>query len=280
VEHKIITIYCLIEEFLKVISNKKEHKLSKISNAEVLFIGYLAVSDFNGNYYKAYKYSISMGWISSIEYSRFIRRINRLDREIEQLFIFLGDLFKRLNGSQVYSVDSFPVEICQIQREKMAKLWQDVSLKGYNSSKKKFFYGFKVHMVVTTEREPVFCHISVGSEHDVTASYNFLPILPENYIVIGDKGYISNKLASFLAKFGIKLSPIPRKNMKRDDSYKLKKRIRKGIETAFSVITSKFGKVIKATSIDGFLVKLKLFLLSYSIDKFLQLPSSFQLSFF
>ncbi len=48
-EHKIITIYCLIEEFLKVISNKKEHKLSKISNAEVLFIGYLAVSDFNGN---------------------------------------------------------------------------------------------------------------------------------------------------------------------------------------------------------------------------------------
>jgi len=109
---------------------------------------------------------------------------------------------------------------------------------------------------------------------------DFLPMLPENSIVIGDKGYISNKLASFLAKFGIKLSPIPRKNMKRDDSYKLKKRIRKGIETAFSVITSKFGKVIKATSIDGFLVKLKLFLLSYSIDKFLQLPSSFQLSFF
>ncbi len=38
VEHKTITIYCLIEEFLKVISNKKEHKLSKISNVEVLFI--------------------------------------------------------------------------------------------------------------------------------------------------------------------------------------------------------------------------------------------------
>jgi len=45
-------------------------------------------------------------------------------------------------------------------------------------------------MVVTTEREPV-CYISVGSEHDVTASYNFLPTLPENSIVIGDKGYIS-----------------------------------------------------------------------------------------
>ncbi len=97
-----------------------------------------------------------MDLVTKIEYSRFIRRINRLEREIEQLFIFLEDLFKRLNGSQVYFVDSFPVEICQIQREKRARLWQDVSLKGYNSSKRRFFYGFKVHMVVTTEREPVF----------------------------------------------------------------------------------------------------------------------------
>ncbi len=39
---------------MKVISSKKEHKLSKISDAEVLFIGYLAVNDFNGNYKKAH----------------------------------------------------------------------------------------------------------------------------------------------------------------------------------------------------------------------------------
>jgi hypothetical protein len=44
------------------------------------------------------------------------------------------------------------------------------------------------------------------------------------------------------------------------------------VETAFSVITAKFGKVIKATSIGGFLTKLKLFILGYSIDMFLKLP--------
>jgi len=49
------------------------------------------------------------------------------------------------------------------------------------------------------------------------------------------------------------------------------------VETAFSVITAKFGKVIKATSIRGFLVKLKLFILAYSIDKFFQLSKSQQL---
>jgi hypothetical protein len=275
-EHRMITIYCLIEEFLKGIMGKKEHKLAKVSDAEVLFLGYLAVSDFNGNYSKAYYYGMGMKLVSPIEYSRFTRRINQLEEEIEQLFLFLSEIFKKLNGSKIYSVDSFPVEICQIQREKRSKLWQDISLKGYNASKKKYFYGFKVHMVVTTNQEPISCYISEGSMHDVTASYKFLPTLPENSIVIGDKGYISGALERFLAQFGIELSALKRKNMEDDPLRKMKRKIRKGVETAFSVITAKFGKVIKATSIRGFLVKLKLFILAYSIDKFFQVSKSQQ----
>ena len=112
--------------------------------------------------------------------------------------------------------------------------------------------------------------------HDITASYEFLPTLPKNSIVIGDKGYISGKLESFLAQFGIELSALKRKNMEQDPNHKSKRKIRKGVETAFSVITAKFGKVIRATSIRGFLVKLKLFILAYSIDKFLKLSSANQ----
>ena len=163
-EQRIITIYCLIEEFLKSVSTKKEHKLSEISDSEVLFLGYLAVADFNGNYTKAYYYGMGMKLVKKVEYSRFTRRINQLEEVIEHLFVFLGELFKKLNGSQIYSVDSFPVEICQIQREKRSKLWRDVSLKGYNASKKKYFYGFKVHMVVTTNQEPVSA-ISQKAQH-------------------------------------------------------------------------------------------------------------------
>jgi len=276
-EQQMITIYCLIEEFLKGVMGKKEHKLAEISDSEVLFLGYLAVSDFNGNYSKAHYYGMGMKLVSPIEYSRFIRRINQLEKEIEQLFLFLSEVFKQVNGLQIYSVDSFPVEICQIQREKRSKLWRDISLKGYNASKQKYFYGFKVHMVVTTNQEPVSCYISEGSLHDTTASYKFLPTLPKNSIVIGDKGYISGKLEKFLAQFGIELSALKRKNMKKDPTHKIKRKIRKGVETVFSVITSKFGKVIKATSIRGFLVKLKLFILAYSIDKFFMLSKSQQL---
>ena len=48
-EQRMITIYCLIEEFFKDVMGKKEHVLSEISDSEVLFLGYLAVEDFNGH---------------------------------------------------------------------------------------------------------------------------------------------------------------------------------------------------------------------------------------
>jgi hypothetical protein len=64
--------------------------------------------------------------------------------------------------------------------------------------------------------------------------------------------------------------------MTKDPDYYIKRRIRKGVETAFSVITAKFGKVIKATSIGGFLIKLKLFITAYSIDMFFKLDESKQ----
>lgn len=92
------------------------------------------------------------------------------------------------------------------------------------------------------------------------------------------EGYVSSKLEAFLKRFEITLSPIARHNMQKENKkdYLIKRRIRKGVETAFSMITAKFGKVIKATSIGGFLTKLKLFLTAYSIDCFLKLSDNNQ----
>jgi hypothetical protein len=42
---------------------------------------------------------------------------------------------------------------------------------------KKYFYGFKVHMVVTTNKKPICVYISEGSVHDVTAAFEFLPYI-------------------------------------------------------------------------------------------------------
>lgn len=271
-ERDIIAVYCLIDEYLKL-SGVKDDVRAEISNAEVLLIGYMAVSDFNGNYFKAHQYAKMMHLVKAIDYTRFLRRLAKINKVLSTLFVFLSSLFQRLNGTQIYSVDSFPVELCQITRQSRVRLWSDPSLKGYNASKGRFFYGFKVHMLVTTDKEPVMVYISEGSQHDVTAGYHFMKYLPKKSIAIGDKGYVSSKLEAFLKRFDIVLSPIGRNNMKRENTedYFTKRRIRKGVETAFSMITAKFGKVIKATTIGGFLTKLKLFITAYAINCFLKL---------
>ena len=48
------------------------------------------------------------------------------------------------------------------------------------------------------------------------------------------------------------------------EDYFAQRRIRKGVETAFSMITDTFGKVIKATTIGGFLTKFRLFITAYA----------------
>ena len=276
-ERRIITVFCLIDEYLKLIGMKEDVRAT-VSNAEILLIGYIAVSDFAGKYKKAHTYFWMIGCCKMLEYSRFIRRLNEMEDLIEKLFRWLGDLFITLEDSHIYSVDSFPVELCQITREKRCHLWRAPELKGFNASKCRFFYGLKVHMVVTTNKAPVRCYISHGSMHDVKASYKLLPQLPKNSLAIGNKGYVSSKLEAFLKRFEITLSPIARHNMQKENKkdYLIKRRIRKGVETAFSMITAKFGKVIKATSIGGFLTKLKLFLTAYSIDCFLKLSDNNQ----
>lgn len=269
-EEKIITVFCLIDDLLEIIGLKDDVR-AKICNAEILTIGYMAVRYFHGNYYSAHQFYMSMKPSYPIDYSRFIRRLNSLHYVIDSIFHVLSELFYKTANSKIYSVDSFPVEVCKLERSLTCNIYNHKDMKGYNASKKRFFYGFKVHMVVTTEKEPLHCYISYANEHDTTAAKRYLPALKEKSCVIGDKGYISKKLSNFLTKFGVNLNAIQRSNMGEDKDYFIKRKLRKKVETAFSIITGRFGNVIKATSIDGFLTKLKLFITAYSMDCFLKL---------
>jgi len=58
-DDKIVTIFCLIDDLLKAIGHEDD-KRAKISNAEVLTIGYIAVRYFHGNYYNAHQFFMSM----------------------------------------------------------------------------------------------------------------------------------------------------------------------------------------------------------------------------
>jgi len=275
-EENIITIFCLVDDILKAIG-KKDDSRAKICNAEILTIGYIAVRYFRGNYYNAHQLYLSMRPSYPIDYSRFIRRLNNLHYEIDYAFRVLSEVFYKTAQSNIYSVDSFPVEVCKIERAQSCNIYNHKDMKGYNSSKKRWFYGFKVHMVVTTDKEPIHCYISYANEHDATAAKKYLPAMQADTTVIGDKGYVSKPLKQLLEKFEINLNAIQRSNMGEDKDYFIKRKLRKKVETVFSIITGRFGNVIKATSIDGFMTKLKLFITAYSMDCFLKLSDEKQI---
>lgn len=262
----IVTVYCLVDETVKALGIADDVR-SRITNAEVLTWAYMAMVDFRGNYKRAYRYGYSMRLFAPIEYSRLMRRINSLSFVMERLFVVFGKWFTTLHNLAVYAIDSAPVEICQITREKRCRLWQDVKLKGYNASKKRFFYGFKLHIVATTNKEPVLCSITEGSNHDLEAAFTLLPHLPQGSVTLGDKGYVSKELETQLKSQNIIHSPLYRSNARiKDKELFIKKRLRKSIETLFSTLTERFGKVIKATSIHGFITKLKMHLLAYQLE--------------
>ena len=275
-EENIITIFCLVDDILKIMDIKDDVR-AKICNAEILTMGYMAVRYFHGNYYNAHQFFMSMRPSYPIDYSRFIRRLNNLHYVIDYTFQLLSEVFYKTAKSEIFSVDSFPVEVCKIERSQSCNIYNHKDMKGYNSSKKRWFYGFKVHMVVTTDKEPVHCYISYASEHDATAAKRYLPAMKSNTTVIGDKGYVSKKLKTFLDTLGINLNAIQRSNMGEDKDYFIKRKLRKKVETVFSIITGRFGNVIKATSIDGFITKLKLFITAYSMDCFLKLSNDEQM---
>jgi hypothetical protein len=157
-EEKIITVFCLVDDLLKIMDIKDDVR-AKLCNAEILTIGYMAVRYFRGNYYNAHQFYLGMRPSYPIDYSRFIRRLNSLNYAIEKVFRTLSEIFSKTADSKIYSVDSFPVEVCKIERSQGCNIYSHKDMKGYNSSKKRWFYGFKVHMVVTTNKEPVTCSI-------------------------------------------------------------------------------------------------------------------------
>jgi hypothetical protein len=60
-------------------------------------------------------------------------------------------MFKESNSSGEYVVDSFPIPVFDNIRIWRSKLYEGEEFRGYVASKKRYFYGLRVHMLVTAE---------------------------------------------------------------------------------------------------------------------------------
>ena len=64
------------------------------------------------------------------------------------LFV-LAQMHQKTNPEHVHIVDTFPVPVCHNIRIKRCKLYRDEAFRGYCASKKQYYFGLKVSVIVT-----------------------------------------------------------------------------------------------------------------------------------
>jgi hypothetical protein len=266
---KTIAIYCFLDDIFKVMGLKTDLHC-KLTDAEVATTALIAALYFYGNQAAACQYMGAHHGMKMIDKSGFNRRLHRLQAPLLVVFQALGASLKELNTSTRYIIDSFPVAVCRNCRIRVCKLLQGKAYHGYNEAKQEYFYGFKVQLIVTGDNEPVDFFISAGSFHDSTALQAMQIDLPRGSELYADSGYTDYEQEDFYAECEqIYLKVHRKKNTLRPDQpweKFLKKTFRKPVESVFSQITTLFPRTIHAVTPQGFLLKVFLFILAFTID--------------
>ena len=198
-----------------------------------------------------------------LEYSRFVRRCNALLLSIQLIRQAL--VFKEFEGIDVSIIDSFPIPLCQPIRNFRSKVLGDYANIGYNATKGQYFYGCKCHALVSESGYVIDYVISPASIADSTMAEKVLSQFGTP-IVLGDMGYLGQVLHDRLELKEIELITPVRMNMKKKDiTFPNFSKRRKVIERVFSFLTNLGAERCKSRSSYGFLVKLEMTLLTYSL---------------
>jgi len=268
---QIVAIYCICDDILKGLKHFEDQQ-RQMSDAEVMTTSLVAALFFSGNMEKARVFLLEYGYIPKmLEKSRFNRRQHKIAELFLVVFELLGDLWKQLNEESVYVMDSFPVSACDNYRIPHCHLYAGEAWRGYQANKQRYFYGLKIHLMVTQQGQPVEFFLTPGSWSDTRAlkMYNF--DLPEGSLVTGDKAYTDYAFEDLLEEAQLDLQPLRKKNSKRPVPPWLQYWLacyRKVIETTGSRMEQLFPKHIHAVTPQGFELKLALFVLATSFNFF------------
>jgi hypothetical protein len=274
-DDKIIATFCLCDDLLKTIHHQEDCQC-QMNDAEIMTTALIASLFFRGNHESARAMLKQHGYIPHmVSKSRFSRRLHR----IKEIFIVFFNLFaqtwKTLNTEAIYVIDSIPIPVCDNIRIRRSKIYSHEDFRGYQASKKRYFYGLKIHLMVTQDGQPVECFLTPGGCGDVNALKYYAYELPDGCIIYADKAYNDYEIEDLLKDVDhIQLLPMRKKNSKRALSPSIsfvQSYYRKRVETAGSLIEQLLPKSIHAVTSQGFELKVVLFVIASSLNGYLNL---------
>ena len=140
-----------------------------------------------------------------VSYSRFVRLIPSV---LFPLAAYLETCRGQCNGLSF--VDSTKLVVCHNRRIKQHRVFAGLAERGKDSVD--WFYGFKLHVLVTDQGDLLACRLTPGNVDD----RRHVPELAQRLFgkLVGDKGYLSNNLVARLLEQGVELLTPIKRNMK------------------------------------------------------------------
>jgi len=268
-DSQIVAVYCLCDDMLKTLHHTEDPQ-SQINDAEVMTTAIVAALYFGGNMEKARDFMKEYGYVPKmVGKSRFNRRLHRVAGLFLCLFSLLGETWKELNDSSIYVIDSFPIAACDNYRICRCHLYRGEEWRGYQASKRRYYYGLKIHLLITQHGHPVEFFLSPGSYSDTCALKVFSFDLPEGAKVMGDKAYPDYVIEDAMNEADVSLCSLRKKNSVRQVPpwvHYLVSSYRKMVETTGSLIEQLLPKHIHAVTARGFEIKVALFVLACSFN--------------
>ncbi len=173
-----------------------------------------------------------------IDRSNFNRRRRRLQTFVHKVSVHLAK--KLVEHEDVFIVDSIPIPVCKIAREKRCKFgresFESSPDKGYSAVSKSYYYGYKLHLVTSVKGVFYSMDLTKASVHDVSYLKEVKQSGMKNATLIGDKGYLSKQVQSDLFHYSnVRLETPNRNNQKELKAWHpIFRKSRKRIETLFS----------------------------------------------
>jgi len=215
-----LTIFCEIDDFCRefepkfnrqLLADGQRHRIkpSRLSRAEVMTILILFHRSGFRDLKRFYTKVVCLYWDTDFRHLVSYNRFVELQREA---LILLGALMQTRLGkcAGISFVDSSKIAVCNNLRIKQNKVFDGVARRGKTSTG--WFYGFKVHLVVSDTGEILAWQITLGNVDDRQP----VPAMSKRLWgkLFGDKGYISQTLSELLGAENVQLITKVKKNMK------------------------------------------------------------------
>lgn len=216
----ILPLFCDVDDFCQHFEPEfKKHLLadgaalrirkSSLCLSEVMTIiiyfhlsGYRTFKDF---YTRSVSKHMLEAFPNLVSYNRFVELMSDA---LLPLCAYLNSRFGPCSG--ISFIDSLPLAVCHNRRIHSNKVFSGLARRGRSSVD--WFYGFKLHLVVNDEGELLAAWLTSGNVDDRKP----VPRLTKKLFgkLIGDKGYVSRRLAESLSGRGLQLITEIKSNMK------------------------------------------------------------------